>query len=154
VVAEPNPDSETLTNEERVYLLKYLAAFLAFPCVIGVTAPLLSVYLPEGWKWVSVVVIVALLASSIRGVHALVYPTVRAANPRAVALGVATAVALLLAAPESLRLSYVNYSAFPILIYLSVIGVLLAAVFLFFVWRTRGFDSQPPNTSFERTREG
>lgn len=152
MATEGDPDSETLTNDERAHLLKYMAAFLAFPCVIGVTAPLLSVYVPEQWSGVSIVVIVALLAPSIRGVHALVFPPVRAARPRAAALADTVAVALVLLAPESLRLAYVNYAAFPILIYLSALGALLAAAYLYFAWRSRRFVSEPPNTAFERTR--
>jgi hypothetical protein len=151
--SEPSREPEVMTVAERVHLLKYASALLAIPSVVGVAAPYIDVYVPDGWHWLSIPVVVALIVAAIRGVHSLAFPIVRAANPYAVSLGAAAAIALLLAAPESIRLALVNFSLRPVWIFASAGGALLAVLYLWLALKSRA-AGQPPNKSLERTREG
>jgi len=139
-------EPEVLTTDERSHLLKYASALLTLPSVVGVAAPYIDVYVPDGWDWLSIPVIVALIVAAIRGVHSLAFPTVRAANPHAISLGAAAAIALLLAAPESIRLAVVNFPLRPVWVFASVGGTLLAVLYLWLAFKSRS-AGQPPNKS-------
>jgi hypothetical protein len=141
-----------MSAEDRKGLAKYLSALLAIPAVFGVAVPYVDVYVPEGQTWLFVLPIAGVTAAGIRGVHALVYPGIRAAHPFSIWLGVLVASMLVLASPEAIRLAIVNYPLKPLWIWSSVGGLLLAAVYIAFVFRSRKTQGQPPNTSLERTR--
>ena len=151
--SEHSREPEVMTIGERAHFLKYASALLALPAVVGVAAPYIDVYPSDGWRWLSIPVVVVLIVAAIRGVHSLVFPAVRAANPYAIRLGASAAIVLLLAAPEAIRLSIVNFSFRPVWTFASVGGALLAVMFLWLAFRNRA-AGQPPNKSFERTREG
>jgi hypothetical protein len=151
--SEHSREPDVVTIGERAHFLKYVSALLALPAVVGVAAPYIDVYSPAGWHWLSIPIVVALIVVAIRGVHSLAFPTVRAAHPYAIRLGASAAIALLLAAPEAIRLSVVNFPLNPVWIFASVGGAVLAVVYLGFAIKSRS-ASQPPNKSFERTREG
>jgi hypothetical protein len=151
--SEPSREPEVMTVAERTHLLKYASALLVLPSVMRIAAPYIDVYVPDGWHWLSIPVVVVLIVAAIRGVHSLAFATVRAANPYAISLGTAAAIALLLAAPESIRLALVNFSLRPIWIFPSAGGALLAGVYLWLAFKSRA-AGPPPNKSLERTREG
>jgi len=150
--SDPTKSPDTLTDAERTDLAKFSSAILAIPAVIGVAGPYIDVYVPDGFAWVSIPVLVVLIGVGIRGIHALAYPSVRGARPFAVRLGALVALMLVAASPEAIRLAVLNYSVKPIWLFTSLGGVLLAVVYLAVAFKSRKTRGQPPDTSLERTR--
>jgi hypothetical protein len=132
-----------MSSEERRELVKYLSALLAIPAVFGVAVPYVDVYVPENWVWLAVLVVAAIVAAGIRGIHALVYPAQRAAHPYLIVLGSLVASALVVASPEAIRLAVVNYSINPLWIFSSVGGLVLAAVYLFLAFKSARLRVSP-----------
>ena len=97
-----------MTREERIHAAKALAAFVIGFSAFAIASPVISFHFPDNWASIPYFVLVGLMYCQMLGSAALLGISNRPTLSRDIALGTVSAVLMLAAAPESIRVALIK----------------------------------------------